>query len=102
MKSYDNLIEAIEGLKKQGYTEDFNLKENCIECRAGAYRIFHNEFEIDKIFRFEDDTSSPEGSSILYAISSDKYHLKGIMINSYGIYSDGIADEMLHKLKYAE
>ncbi|PZD77943.1 phosphoribosylpyrophosphate synthetase [Mesonia sp. K7] len=102
MKSYDNLVEALQGLKKQGYTEDFNLKENCLECSKGKYKIFHNEFEIDKTFRFEDDTSSPEGSSILYAISSDKFNIKGTMVNSYGIYSDDIADEMLDKLNFSD
>lgn len=100
MENYDNLIEGINGLKEQGYVEDFNLKENCIECRRNQYKIFHNEFEIDKVFRFEGD-SSPDDSSILYAISSEKYGLKGIMINSYGIYTEVIADEMLTKLKFA-
>jgi len=100
MESYNNLVEAINQLKIQGYVEDFNLKQNCIECRNNEYKIFHNEFEIDKVFRFEDEDSSPESEAILYAISSDKYQLKGIMINSYSIYSEDIADEMLDKLKF--
>lgn len=98
MESFDTLVEAIEELKKQGYTEDFNLKQNCIECQNGDYKIFHNEFEIDKFFRFEGD-SNPDDSSILYAISSEKYKLKGILVNAYGIYSDDMTDEMLAKLK---
>jgi hypothetical protein len=98
MHNYENVLEAINGLKALGYTEDFNLKQNCIECRNGQYIIFHNEFEIDNYFRFEGD-SNPEDQSILYAISSEKYNLKGILINSYGIYSDPISDEMVDKLK---
>jgi|SRR5690554_1297018 hypothetical protein len=98
MESFDTLVEGINELKKQGYAEDFNLKQNCIECRNGEYKIFHNEFEIDKFFRFEGD-SNPDDSSILYAISSDKYNLKGVLVNGYGIYSDDITDEMLKKLK---
>jgi len=98
MENYSNLIEAINGLKKEGYVEDFNLKRDCIECRDGHYRIFHNEFVIDKYFRFEDDTN-PEDQSIIYAISSKKYKLKGILINAYGIYSDPITNEMLDTLK---
>lgn len=98
MESYDTLVEGINELKKQGYTEDFNLKQNCIECRNGEYKIFHNEFEIDKFFRFEGD-SNPDDSSILYAISSEKYKLKGILVNAYSIYSGDITDEMLNKLK---
>ncbi|MGG8495617.1 phosphoribosylpyrophosphate synthetase [Tenacibaculum sp. TC6] len=98
MEAFDTLLEGINELKKQGYTEDFNLKQNCLECRNGEYKVFHDEFEIDNYFRFEGD-SNPDDSSILYAISSDKYQLKGIMVNSYGIYSEEIADEMLDKLK---
>ncbi|RSC93479.1 phosphoribosylpyrophosphate synthetase [Tenacibaculum singaporense] len=98
MESFDNLVEGINELKNQGYVEDFNLKQNCLECRNGEYKVFHNEFEIDKFFRFEGD-SSPDDSSILYAISSDKYNLKGVLVNSYGIYSEDITDEMLDKLK---
>ncbi|MCB0455929.1 MAG: phosphoribosylpyrophosphate synthetase [Flavobacteriaceae bacterium] len=101
MKSYNNLVEGINDLKKQGYTEDFNLKENCLECRNGQYKVFHNEFEIDQWFRIEGDDSSANNSSILYAISSEKYKLKGIMVNAYGVYSNSIADEMLSKLKFA-
>lgn len=97
MESFDTLVEGINELRKQGYVEDFNLKQNCIECRNGQFKIFHNEFEIDKFFRFEGE-SNPADSSILYAISSDKYKLKGVLINAYGIYSEPVTDEMLNKL----
>lgn len=35
IKSYDSLSLAINGLIAEGYVEDFNLKQNCIECRNG-------------------------------------------------------------------
>ncbi len=101
MESYNNLVEGINDLKKQGYVEDFNLKENCLECRNGEYKVFHDEFEIDKWFRIEGFDSSAENSSILYAISSEKHGLKGTMVNAYGVYSSSIANEMLSKLKFA-
>jgi hypothetical protein len=41
---------------------------------------------------------NPSDQSILYAISSDKYQLKGVLVNAYGIYSDPVTDEMLEKL----
>ena len=97
MTENETLIDVLNILKKKGYTEDFNLKQNCIECRNGEYRIFHNEFEVDEYFRFDND-SDPADQSILYAISSEKYNLKGVLINSYGIYSEEITDEMLDKL----
>ena len=98
MEAYDTMVEAINALRNQNYVEDFNLKQNCLECRNGEFKVFANEFEIDKFFRFEGD-SNPDDSSILYAISSDKHGLKGLLVNAYGVYSEEITDEMLEKLK---
>ncbi len=98
MKDFETLSEAMNALREEGYVEDFNLKQNCLECRDGKYKVFHNEFKIDNFFRFE-GMSDPGDSSILYAISSEKYHLKGQLVNGYGIYTDAITNEMLNKLK---
>ncbi len=97
MENYETLSEAIAGLKKQGYTRDLNLQNNCLECLAGHEKLFPNEFAIDKSFRF-DVNEDPSDQSVLYAISSDVHHLKGLLVNGYGVYSDDIANEMLEKL----
>ena len=52
---------------------------------------------IDKHFRFDDD-SDAANQSIIYAISSEKYNLKGVLVNAYGIYSEPMTDKMLEKL----
>lgn len=96
---YHTLSEGINSLRKEGYTEDFNLKQDCIECGNGKFRIFQDEFRIDKVYRYEGD-SNPDDESVLYAISSDKHNIKGILVNAYGIYSEDITDEMLSKLKW--
>lgn len=101
MKSYDNLVEALNDLKNEGYIEDFNLKYDCLECGNGRYKIFHDEFKIDNYYRFDDDDSSADSSSILYTITSEKYKLKGTLINAYSIYSEALTDEMLNKLEFA-
>ena len=98
MRQPDTITESIADLRKQGYLEDFNLRQDCLECRNGQFRIFHDEFKVDTYYRFE-GMSDPADSSILYAISSDKYGLKGVLINAYGIYSEPIVDEMVEKLK---
>lgn len=92
------LSETMNELRKQGYTEDFNLQQNCLECRNGKFKVFADEFKVDKFFRFE-GASNPSDSSILYAISSDKKHLKGLLVNAYGIYSEPVTDEMLKQLE---
>ena len=101
MQQYSNLIEAINGLRKEGYTEDFNLQQQCLECRDGKFKVFHDEFVVDKYFRF-DVSSDAADQSIIYAISSEKYGLKGVLINSYGLYSEPATNEMLNKLQIAE
>jgi hypothetical protein len=98
MENYSILVEAINRLRVEGYNEDFNLKQNCIECRNGEYKIFHDEFHIDKYFRFDGNTD-PSDESIIYAISSDKYNLKGILVNGYGTTSEPLTNEMLEKLR---
>lgn len=98
MESYDTMTEAINGLRKQGYTEDFNLLEDCLSCRNGQFRVFADEFMVDKYFRFE-GASDPDDSSIVYAISSPSKGLKGVLVNAYGIYSDSDTNDLMEKLR---
>jgi hypothetical protein len=98
MENVDTVSQTIDSLRSEGYTEDFNLQQQCLECRNGEYRIFHDEFAVDKFFRFEGMTD-PADEAVVYAISSGKHGLKGVLVNGYGIYSDGIADEMLNQLR---
>ena len=98
MKSYTTLSETMNELRKEGYLEDFNLQQNCLECRNGEFKVFADEFKVDKFFRFE-GASNPSDSSILYAISSDSKNLKGLLVNAYGIYSEPMTDEMIEKLQ---
>jgi hypothetical protein len=101
MKNYSSLLEAIEGLKKEGYTADFNLHPDCIQCAETELKLSPDEFVIDKYFRFEGDTD-PSEQSIIYAISSKKHPIKGIFINAYGIYADPVSNEMMEALTIKE
>jgi hypothetical protein len=92
------LSQTMNELRKEGYVEDFNLQQNCLECRGGEFKVFADEFKIDKFFRFE-GASNPSDQSILYAISSDLHQLKGVLVNGYGIYTEDVTDEMLEKLE---
>lgn len=94
----DTLSQTIEQLRKEGYTEDFNLQKNCLECRQRNFKLFHDEFIIDKVYRFEGD-SNPSDEATLYAISSTIHDIKGVLVNGAGIYTDEITDEMLESLQ---
>ena len=98
MPAYVTLTETMNELREEGYVEDFNLQQNCLECRNGQFKVFTDEFKVDKFFRFEGD-SNPSDAAILYAISSDVHQLKGVLVNAYGIYSEAVTDDMLRKLR---
>jgi len=93
-ESYGTLSETINGLKKEGYTIDFNIQEE----QLADSILSPDDFEIDKVFRFEGE-SNPDDQSILYAISSLKFETKGLLVNGYGISSDIATNLLISKLK---
>ena len=97
MYSYDTLSEALEDLKKRGYSEDFNLKPNCIEYSSNCLQIHPENFTVDEFYRFE-GASNPDDNSIIYAISSDT-GTKGTLVDAYGMYSESLSTPMIKKLR---
>jgi hypothetical protein len=98
METFDTLSEAIAALKKQGYTLDFNLAENCLECNEGKHRLKASDFAVDKFFRFDTD-EDPADQSILYAISVPGKNIKGLLVNGYGRFGNKVANDIIEKLK---
>lgn len=94
---YGTLSETINVLKDQGYTIDFNVYREHLQCHSSDLILSPDDFEIDKFFRFEGD-SNPDDQSILYAISSQKFGTKGLLVNGYGISSDLNSDKLISKL----
>lgn len=97
MKTYETLREAIEGLKKLGYANDFNLHPDWIECPPLNLKLAPDEFHVDYVHRFEGMTS-PDDSSILYAISSSS-GVKGLLVDAYGVYAESVSPVMIQKLR---
>ena len=97
-ESFGTLSETINGLFKLGYTHDFNIKEECIVCQNTNIALAPEDFQIDHVYRFEGD-SDPEYQSILYAISSTKFDIKGTLVNGYGISAEETTTKLIEKLK---
>jgi quercetin dioxygenase-like cupin family protein len=97
-ESYGTLSETINGLKKEGYTLDFNISQECLVCNKPNMTLSPDDFEIDKVYRFEGE-SNPDDQSILYAISSPKFNVKGLLVNGYGISAVEISDALISKLR---
>lgn len=97
-ESYGTLSETINALKKEGYTKDFNINNERLECKETNALLSPADFMIDKVYRFE-GASNPDDQSILYVISSLKFSLKGVLVNGYGISADGATDALIAELR---
>ena len=94
MISYDTVSEATNGLKKRGFSIDFNLEENCLVCHGDRFDV--NDFEIVEVYRFEGN-SDPSDQAVVYAIESNNGK-KGVLVSGYGISAEGVSAEMAKKL----
>lgn len=97
MNTMTTVTQVLNHLRQQGYTADFNLKNNCLECNGSSLQINPKEFVVDQHFRFE-GPSDPAGETIIYAISSPGHNIKGVLLNAYGIYSDDLTNSMIQAL----
>jgi hypothetical protein len=93
---YATVTEAIEQLKQQGFTLDFNLKENQLIVGGQAYPA--DEFEIVDLYRYE-GASDPADEATVYALANAS-GAKGILVSGYGVSADEIAEETLKRLHY--
>ena len=94
---YGTLSETCNALVALGYTLDFNVQETFLTCKITDIQLSPDDFQIDKFYRFEGN-SDPQDQSILYAISSEKFNLKGLLVNGYGNDADTFSNEIIAKL----
>ena len=97
MNNYDTLSEAINDLQQRGYTCDFNLKPQFLECDLLKIVVLPEDFEVDEICRFK-GMSGTDNNSVLYTISS-KNGIRGILVDAYGVYAENISEAMRKKLR---
>lgn len=90
---YDTVASAIEKLRAQGFTIDFNLEENAISSPNNSYNA--DDFEVMDAYRYEGD-SDPGDEACVYAIQS-KDGEKGILVAGYGPSAVSISADMLKK-----
>ncbi|PWH81596.1 phosphoribosylpyrophosphate synthetase [Brumimicrobium oceani] len=98
--TYDTVSEAVNDLIKRGYETDFYIQatKDCIVCNKTDLELSSDEFGIDEIHRFEGE-NDPGDSMIVYAISSKKHKVKGVLLNAYGVYADGTTSKIIEKLE---
>jgi hypothetical protein len=97
MKQYETLTDALKDLQERGYVYNFNLSDDCLECKEVDVRLHPEQFAITEFYRFE-GPSDPADNSVVYAIESDQ-GIKGVLVNAYGVYADSLSADMLNKLR---
>ncbi|OAV42665.1 phosphoribosylpyrophosphate synthetase [Lewinella sp. 4G2] len=94
---YATLTAAIEKLKEDGYTHDFNQREEYLECKQLGKNFGPADFTIRHTYRFE-GMSSAGDNSVLYAIEAAD-GTKGQLVDAYGVYADSLSEEMIEKFR---
>ncbi|AMR32752.1 phosphoribosylpyrophosphate synthetase [Mucilaginibacter sp. PAMC 26640] len=99
MKNFETLVDATNDLMKRGYEANLSLEGDTIDDKSKDLHMTADDFEIDEFYRFEGQ-SNPSDMSIVYAISSAKYNLKGILVNAYGMYANDSSSAIQAKLHH--
>jgi hypothetical protein len=97
METYDTVVAALNGLRKKGYTLDFNLAFDKLVCQQNELCLNPSEFEITEMYRFEGATN-PSDEDVVYAVAAKDGHLKGVITSAFGTYADSLSTEMIKKL----
>lgn len=97
MRHYESLMDALEDLKRRGYSLDFRREPTCLYCYVFDLWISPDQFNIDEVYRFEGD-SNIDDSCVLYAISSYS-GMKGVLIDSYGVYAEYLTFEIARRIE---
>jgi len=101
MTTYNNLVEATNDLMRRGYTENLSLEGDTIDDKEKHIHMTADDFVIDEFYRFEGQTN-PSDMSIVYAVTSDKYNLKGVLINAFGTYANTSSSAIQAKLNHEQ
>ena len=98
MKNYESLAGALDDLRKRGYEADFETQSPCLYCSDLDLRLIEEEFHVDEVYRFKED-SNPDDNVVVYAISSST-GVKGTIVDGPGASPGDISFEMAKKLQY--
>lgn len=92
------LSEAINQLQKRGYVQSLVPRYDHFTCQTGQLKLYPEDIFFDAVMRFE-NTSDPDDQAILYAISSLNHQLKGLYVESYGLYHDELSPGIIQRIQ---
>ena len=99
-KRYTDMLEAIQELKKRGFTANFEFLNQEFRNVDSGRTFKADELTIVGHYRFE-GASDPDDMSIVYAIESDD-GLKGVVADAFGLYANPDLGGFLEKVNIRE
>lgn len=87
------VLEIIQKLRKENYTDEFEIKDGRIISKVTKQSFSPDELIIEKNFRYEGE-SNPDDNAIVYALTAANGK-RGVLVDSYGIYSDPAISELI-------
>ena len=94
---FNTLSEAIDTLKKRGYTTNFRINENGLLEAAKGQTFNASDVKLAEFHRFEGMTD-PADSTILYALETGS-GLKGTLADSYGAEASELISGFMKNVK---
>lgn len=92
----ETVTERLKLLEDLGYDKDLEVFEG--ELHTTEHTLLPLSYvHIDNIYRIEDD-SDPTNQTIIYAIHCTKPETKGVLIDAFGLYTEGDKAEIIEKL----
>ncbi len=85
MRSYDTVVEAINDLKKRGFSLDLNISFD--QLLSKDLYLYPEDFEVIETYRFEGN-SDPEDEDIVIALASKTSDAKGVFTGAFGSYAN--------------
>jgi hypothetical protein len=99
-KIYTTMTEAIQELKKRGFTANFEFLDKAFR-DVGSGRTFTAEdLTIVEHYRFE-GASDPDDTSVVYAIESAD-GIRGIIADAFGVYANPQLGSFLNNVRIRE
>ena len=93
---YNDLADAVESLKEEGFVHQFEAHENHFSCDELGHNFDPEDLKIVESYT-EDQGTDPGSESTLYALESNS-GVKGLLIISFGMYSDPNKAKLIDRL----
>ncbi len=94
---FGTLSEALEALKKRGYSESFIIDDHGMRGMENRNRIRPEDVTIVEYHRFE-GASNPDDMSVVYAIETASGR-RGTLVDAYGTYATPQVDTFVKQAK---